>query len=124
MLNLRIVLFLLFLNKIESAHFRGGTISWVPVDPYCTSASCQVSITTRFYYIYGRFSCSSPSQIGTTSQLGDGLSIKSLNGPAWSISANVYCTGFSIADQWQKGSRVQTATVISSYAVTARFTAW
>ena len=124
MLYSKIVLFLLFLKKIESAHFRGGTISWVPVNPYCTSASCQVSITTRFYYIYGRFACNSPSQIGTTNQLGDGYSITSLNGPSWSIAANVYCTGFSIADQWQGGSRVQTATVISSYAVTARFTSW
>ena len=118
-----LVLLLFVLKKCESSHFRGGTISWRPVDPYCSSNYCQISITSRFYYIYGMFPCNTPSQINAGGSLGGG-SIASKNGPYWSVSAVVYCTGFSIQDQWQAGTNVQTASVISSYAVTAGFSSW
>jgi hypothetical protein len=119
-----IILIVCLLKKCQTAHFRGGTISWAPVNPYATGSPIQIQITSRFYYIYGRYPCTSPSQIGTTNQLGDAGVIKSLNGPAWSISANVYCTSFSIPYQWQAGKRTQTVSVVSTYAVTAQYTAW
>ena len=112
------------IKKLEASHFRGGTISWVAVNPYCTSATCQIAITTRFYYIYGRFACNSPSQIGSGNQLGDGYLITTLNGPYWSIQSNVFCDSFNIPFQWQAGERTQTVSVESGYAITARFTSW
>jgi len=90
-------------------------------DPFATGTPVQVKITTRFYYIYGRYSCSIPSDIGSGNQLGDGSSIDSLNGSFWSIFANVYCTDFSIPFQWQAGTREQMATVESGFPVLARF---
>ena len=116
------ILLIFLFKKSEPSHFRGGSISWEPIDPFATGTPIQVKITTRFYYIYNRYLCNTPSDIGSGNELGDGSTINSLNGPPWSIFANVYCTNFSIPYQWQAGTREQKATVESGYPITARFT--
>ncbi len=119
-----IVVFLFLMKNCQTSHFRGGTISWAPVNPYATGSPIQVQITTRFYYRYGLYACNNPSQIGTTNQVGDGYLIYSQSGPAWSIPANVFCSDFSIPFQWQAGTRTQTVSVVSTQAVNAAFSSW
>jgi hypothetical protein len=119
-----IVVFLFLLKNCQTSHFRGGTISWAPVNPYATGSPIQVQITTRFYYRYGLYACNNPSQIGTTNQVGDGYLIYSQSGPAWSIQANVFCSDFSIPFQWQAGTRTQTVSIVSTQAVNAAFSSW
>ncbi len=118
-----IVVFLFLMKNCQTSHFRGGSISWAPLSPSATGSPIQVEITSRFYYRYGLYACNNPSQIGTTNQVGAG-SITSQNGPAWSISAVVFCSGFSIPFQWQAGTRTQTVSVVSTQVVTAAFSGW
>ena len=119
-----IVVFLFLMKNCQTSHFRGGSISWAPLSPSATGSPIQVEITSRFYYRYGLYACNNPSQIGTTNQLGDGDTIRSQSGPAWSIPANVFCSDFSVAFQWQAGTRTQTVSVVSTQAVTAAFSSW
>ena len=124
-----IVVFILFLvlSHSHQSHFRGGSISWKPVNPNISFpvSSVSVYITTRLCYIYNRFSCNTASDIGTL--MGDATpNIISTSGPIWFISAQTYCDSFDATESWQCGLRTQTATITTSQQVTGTYksSAW
>ena len=72
MFYLRLVLLLLFINSSEQSHFRGGTISYAPVNPYDTGSSVQIAITTRFFWNINTFAaCNQASDVPVGALFGD-----------------------------------------------------
>ncbi len=116
------ILFLL-LKQSELSHFRGGRMSWSPLNFYDNNSIVEIQITTNFYYEYGVFSCNTPSDIAAGNIVGGGL-ITSLNGPYWSIDAGVFCDGYNIPFKWQSGKRTQNVNVTAAYPITASFSSW
>jgi hypothetical protein len=117
-------LVLLILKQSELSHFRGGRMSWVPLNFYDNKSIVEVQITTNFFYQYGTYTCNNPSDIAAGNVVGDGSSITALNGPSWSISADVFCDNYNIPFQWQSGKRTQNVNVTSAYPITASFSSW
>jgi hypothetical protein len=127
------ILFVVLLLKgpspSDGAHFRGGTISWAPVNPSISFpvSSVSVQITSRFFYIYNRFSCNSAADVAAANIMGDtSKNIVSTSGPSWSISPQTYCKAFSVADDWQMGQRTQTVSITTSSQVSGTYSssAW
>ncbi len=108
MISIKSLFFLLFilqvLKETLSSHFRGGTISWSPVNLSASpfAAYVEVAITTRFFWsISTTPACDSTPEIAAHALIGDRTSIKPLTGPAsWSINSQVNCYDFSLADAW------------------------
>ena len=48
---------LLFLTPIQSAHFRGGTIYWIPVDPTTTSSTVVVTVIQTYLWRLSAVPC-------------------------------------------------------------------
>ena len=130
---LYLTLLLLFLihhqqKQINASHFRGGTISWSPVNPNTTTtpipAYIEVAITTRFFWaISTATACDSTLEIAAHALIGDNTSITPLTGPAsWSINSQVNCYDFSLVDGWSAGVRTQYANVSTSLDVIANYT--
>ena len=117
----KIILLFLALKQTELAHFRGGRMSWSPLNFYNNNSVVEVQITSNFYYQYGTYTCNTPSDIAAGNIVGDGYLIKSLNGPSWSISADVFCNSYNIPFQWQSGNRTQKVNVTAAYPITASF---
>jgi hypothetical protein len=118
-------------KQINASHFRGGTISWSPVnrnaiDNTKTSlpAYVEVAITTRFFWaISTATACDSTPEIAAHALIGDSTSITPLTGPAsWSINSQVNCYDFSLADAWSAGVRTQYANVSTGLDVIANYT--
>ncbi len=94
-LYLTLLLFLIHhkLKQINASHFRGGTISWSPVNPNTTTtpipAYIEVAITTRFFWaISTATACDSTPEIAAHALIGDSTSITPLTGHAsWSIKS-------------------------------------
>jgi hypothetical protein len=123
------IFFVLLIGPSDGAHFRGGTISWVPVNPSISFpvSSVSVQVTTRFFYIYNRFSCNSAADVAASNIMGDiSVNIVSTSGPSWSLSPQTYCIDFSVADDWQEGQRTQTVSITTSSQVSGTYTssAW
>jgi hypothetical protein len=122
--------FLLFvlqiLNETMSSHFRGGTISWSPVNSAASPFApyVEVAITTRFFWsISVAPACDSTSEIAAHALIGDSTSITPLTGPAsWSINSQVNCYYFSLADAWSAGVRTQIVNVSTQVEVVANYT--
>ena len=47
----------LFLTPIQSAHFRGGTIYWIPVDPTTTSSTVVVTVIQTYLWRLSAVPC-------------------------------------------------------------------
>jgi hypothetical protein len=119
-----IILFFLALKQAELSHFRGGHMSWSPLNFFDNNSIVEIQITTNFYYRYSVFNCNTPLDIAAGNLVGDGYLIKSLNGPSWSISADVFCNSYNIPFQWQSGNRTQKVNVTAAYPITASFSGW
>jgi hypothetical protein len=130
------IYFIYFVYKIESSHFRGGTISWTPVDPSVTFpvASVQVQVTTRFFWNIaygwsgcGTSCCNSAAAVAAGTTYGDGAGLISQSiTPSWSLSTLAECYDFSTANSWSAQKRTQTQSMITSTKFTAMWTsnAW
>ena len=121
-----LLLFILLFSNSDSSHFRGGTISWAPVDPYASTSSVQVQISMRFfwYLYYSSFigKCDSAAAVAAGTLYGDTALLTSMNGPVWSLSTLANCYGYNTANEWSAAKRNQTVSVITSTAVSAKFT--
>ncbi|CAF4568511.1 unnamed protein product, partial [Rotaria sp. Silwood2] len=53
---------------IETSHFNGGTITWVPVYPNDTSSSILITITQSYSWVYPTVNCTTniPTNAGST----------------------------------------------------------
>lgn len=62
-----ICILLLLLSSIESngKHFNGGTIRWVPVDPYDNSSLVPITIIQTYSWTYPTISCAANVPIST-----------------------------------------------------------
>ena len=96
-------------NLAHASHFRGGYISWAPVNPSVTFPvdKVDVLITTRFYWIMDGADgqCSSNADIAAQNLIGDTDFIYSENGDSWSVSTRTKCSDFSVSDGWSGGIR-------------------
>jgi len=126
-----IALFAILLNKrdVNTSHFRGGTISWAPVDPdviYSTPmpSYVEVAITTRFFWAISTAPlCDTTPEIAAHALIGDSTSITPLTGPAsWFINSQVNCYDFSVTDGWSAGVRTQIVNVSTAVEVISNYT--
>ena len=114
-------------NQVKSSHFRGGTISWAPINPSITFpvASVQVNITMRFFWnlyssVVGFVNvCNTPALITSGNLFGDTTNLKSLNGPYWSMDSRGNCYAYDTVNGWQAHRRSQTQSIITSSQVNA-----
>ena len=132
MLLFPLIPLLLAFRSAHASHYRGGTISWAPVDPAATfpTASVQIKVTARFFWnlLYPAYVglCDSNACIAAGTLYGDASGITSTSAPVWTLDSKTNCYAFSAADVWSAGQRTQTQSVITSSQITARFTssAW
>jgi hypothetical protein len=121
------ILIVLLIGPSDGAHFRGGTISWVPANPSISFpvSTVGVQITSRFYFTYNTYACNTAADVAAANLINSG-SIASTSGPTWSISASVNCKGFSVADGWQEGQLTQTVSITTAYQVSGSYagSAW
>jgi hypothetical protein len=131
-----IFIYFVYFDKIESSHFRGGTISWAPVDPSVAFpvASVQVQVTTRFFWNIafgwsgcGTSCCNSAAAVAAGTTYGDTAGLKSQSiSPSWTLSTEAECYDYSTANSWTAQKRTQTQSMITSTSFTAMWTstAW
>lgn len=93
-----IILVFIIVQLAESSHFRGGIITWKPVNPYLNTSiqNITVAITKRFYW-RRQIVCSSN---GTT-LVGENV----INFGKIQLDTLVYCTETSIIDNWYGGEK-------------------
>jgi hypothetical protein len=58
-------LFLLYVIVIDALHFNGGTIRWIPVDPFDNSSSVTIAIVQSYWWTYPRVICATNVPIST-----------------------------------------------------------
>ena len=112
-------------EKSESSHFRGGTISWAPVNPNVKFpiSQVEVAITTRFFWsIASQPQCDTSAEVLAGNLIGDNTAITPLTGPTWSINSQTNCKDFSLTDQWSEGVRTQIVNVTTSMEVVSNYT--
>ena len=114
-------------KECEASHFRGGTISWAPVNPIVSfplPTEVEVAITTRFFWNLNTYIglCDSSACVANATLFGDNTFITPNNGPYWSISALTNCYDFNVVDTWAAGVRTQIVNVTTSQVVSASFT--
>jgi hypothetical protein len=119
---------LLIVNETNQDHWRGGTISWAPIDNSVVFPIASTSVNIRQRYFdqlgyNGDDSCSTPADVATgTNIVNKGSSnLISQNGPSWEMSTEVFCYDYNVADNWQAGDRTQTQDIITSDPVRAKF---
>ena len=120
---LTLVFVFIALKQGETSHFRGGTISWAPVNPNITFPVSQVEvyITTRFFWKLVSTQCDSSACIAAGNLIGDTGTISPINGNAWSIDSQTNCYDYSLADGWMEGVNTQIVNITTAMAVSASF---
>ena len=118
-----IFLALIAFKQSSASHFRGGAITWAPVNPNIAFPVSQVEvyITTRFFWKLVSTQCDSSACIAAGNLIGDNASISPYNGNSWSITSQTRCYDYSTADQWMAGVFTQKVNVTTSMAVGASF---
>jgi hypothetical protein len=113
--------------RVDSAHFRGGQITWKPIKD--NGATVEVQFTAGWSWRRSSYGC-------TDSTISSGT----LNGPATGIICDVgcafsgesigttdfYCTKYNVAEDWTYGEKIWTYTVPKTSNYQASFTggAW
>jgi hypothetical protein len=125
--SLFLLLFTLqIINEAMSNHFKGGSISWSPVNKSASPSATyvEVAITTRFFLTIAVAPlCDSTPEIAAHALIGDSTSITPLTGPAsWSINSQVNCYDFSLIDGWSAGVRAQIVNVSTQVEIVANYT--
>ena len=52
-------------SRVTGSHFNGGTITWVPVDPYTNSTRINITITQSYRWSYPLIFCRNDTPIST-----------------------------------------------------------
>ena len=58
-------LFSRFFFNIDAAHFNGGSIRWIPVNPYDNSSSITITVIQSYWWVYPTVSCNSYVPLST-----------------------------------------------------------
>jgi hypothetical protein len=101
------IFFLLLISSISFAdHYKGGTISWKPVNPYSVGSPVAIIITERHSWTLTRYECNS-TNVGTFGVFNDSQStvpatLTCISSAAvctassyTTINSPLYCTDFS-----------------------------
>ena len=119
------ILLVTCMKQCESNHFRGGSISWAPVDAGVTfpASQVEVSVTTRFFWEITSFStlCDSSASVAAGALFGDNSFINPNNGDPWSLSTLTNCFAFNADDKWSEGVRTQKVYITTTEAISASF---
>ena len=67
---IRFLLLALYVIVIDSMHFNGGTIRWVPTNPYDNSSSIMISIVQSYSWTYPTITCANNVPISTSGRSG------------------------------------------------------
>lgn len=59
------LLLVLFATIVNSKHFNGGTIRWMPTNPYDNGSSLTVTIIQSYYWTFPNIKCTNPVPIST-----------------------------------------------------------
>jgi hypothetical protein len=57
---------LLYAIVVDTTHFNGGTIGWMPTDPYDNSSSVTISIMQTYWWTYPLITCTNNVPISTS----------------------------------------------------------
>jgi hypothetical protein len=63
---IRCLFLVLCYTIIDAAHFDGGSIRWVPVDPYDNSSSVTITIIQSYWWTYPTIKCANNVPISTS----------------------------------------------------------
>ena len=55
----------LCLFTVDARHFNGGTIRWVPLDPYTNASNVAITIIQSYYWTYPAIKCNTSVPIST-----------------------------------------------------------
>ena len=128
MLSAKLIYFLVLLKLSIASHWRGGFITWSPVNNAVQFpiSSTDVVITQQYFDAYGYSlddSCSTPEDIAKQNLVNKASTslLRSTSGPDWSMSPIVYCYSYNMENNWQSGRRNQTQDIITTAPVTALF---
>ena len=128
-INCFIILVLVYLKESDQSHWRGGFITWSPVDNSVgiPMNATNVSIVQKYFYKLDYDyddSCSTPEDIAAGDHLINKYSnsfLTSENGPSWSLNVSVYCSGYNIEKNWKAGSKIDTQEIITLEPVNALY---
>jgi hypothetical protein len=62
---IRYLLLVVYSITIDAIHFNGGTITWMPIDPYDNSSSVPIIITQSYSWTYPLIRCTTDVPIST-----------------------------------------------------------
>jgi hypothetical protein len=124
-----IILVLVYLKESNQSHWRGGFITWSPVNnsiDFPVNVT-NVSITQKYFYRLDydyEDGCSTPEDIAAGDHLINKYSysfLSSQNGPSWDMAVSVYCSNYSIEKDWKTGVRIETQEIITLEPVYALY---
>ncbi|CAF4257541.1 unnamed protein product [Rotaria sordida] len=132
------ILFLLQLVNISLAdHYKGGTLSWKPTNPYSLTSSIEIIITERHSWTFTRYSCDNniintfgvynDTQNATTATIICISSAATCTSSLFqNISSRLYCTDFTTGLQISTGTYYtkQYLAINSIIDVASRGAAW
>jgi len=111
-------------NFIVCSHFRGGLVTWKPVNSSVEFPvdTVEVLITARFYWRidYSAETYCDENSIKNKKLIGDYGNFYSSDG-VWNFDTLVYCTDYSMVDSWSGGERTQIVKVSTLYPVSATY---
>ncbi|CAF1025002.1 unnamed protein product [Rotaria sordida] len=132
------ILFLLLLvNTSLADHYKGGTLSWKPTNPYSLTSSIEITITERHSWTLARYQCneSTINSLGVYNDTQNEITatIICISSTATctsslfqNISSSLYCTDFSTEFQISTGTYYtkQYLAINSIIDVASRGAAW
>ncbi|UJR24846.1 hypothetical protein I4U23_006215 [Adineta vaga] len=127
---------LLLITRVQPSHYKGGTITWKPVDPYTNASLVQVIISEKHSWTLSRFTCDQ-TLIDTLGYYDDiyigGIFLSCLSSSASCSSSlfqnstdRTFCTDFSQAVNISTGSLIIKQTLSRTTNILIGFTglAW
>jgi hypothetical protein len=70
---IRCLLLLVYAIAIDGIHFNGGTITWMPIDPYDNSSSITITIIQSYSWTYPLITCTNNVPISTSGRVNSNL---------------------------------------------------
>ncbi|CAF5014992.1 unnamed protein product, partial [Rotaria sp. Silwood1] len=100
---------------VETSHFRGGTITWRPLNTTPSGSSVDIQIRQRYSWNRASVFCDD-TYIASLTQIGDNTSVSCVSGTCSTWNSNLiytrtYCTDYSVGGSVSSGEIYYTRTV-------------
>ncbi|CAF1317920.1 unnamed protein product [Rotaria sp. Silwood1] len=120
-----IILILVLIPFVENTHFRGGTITWRPLNTTPSGATVQMQIRQRYSWNRASVFCND-TYIASLTQIGDNTSVSCVSGTCSTWNSNLiytktYCTDYSINGSVSSGEIYYIRTVSLNIAFSIAF---